>query len=158
MPVTIARVDQRLIHGMVVSQWVREAEAQRIMVVDNDIAKDEDQKQIMRMSKPAGTGMSLIDEKTAINNFKAGRYDNHNVLLVVNNLEVLLRLIKNGVKIPKVNLGIMFDREDREKITSHVAISPGERKIIDEIEELGVPVSVHLTPNDREEPYSTYKK
>ena len=53
--------------------------SKRLMVVDDEISKDESQKAAMRMSKPAGTGMSIIDTNTAITNFAAGKYDSHNV-------------------------------------------------------------------------------
>lgn len=116
MGVIIARIDQRLVHGIVVTQWASTVKAKRIMVVDDVVAGDEARKAAMRMSKPAGTGMSLIDTETAIANFKAKKYDNHNVLLVVNNVQVLLDLVNNGVEIPKVNIGIMLDREDRKNM------------------------------------------
>src|SRR5699024_5150527 len=105
MGVVLARIDQRLVHGIVVTQWVSAVKAKRIMVVDDDVEQDEPRKAAMRLSKPAGTGMSLIGKDKAINNFKDGKYDNHNVLLVVNNVEILLELVRNGVEIPKVNIG-----------------------------------------------------
>lgn len=60
MSVVLARIDQRLIHGIVVTQWAGFTKAKCLMVVDDDISKDEVQKAAMRMSKPAGTGMSII--------------------------------------------------------------------------------------------------
>lgn len=109
MSLVLARVDQRLIHGIVVTQWAGATKAKRLMVVDDTVSKDEIQKQAMRMSKPAGTGMSIIDTDTAIQNFQAGKYDNHNVFMIVREPATLVRLKENGVDIPKVNIGIMFD-------------------------------------------------
>ena len=34
------RVDDRLIHGQVVTQWVKVFKAQKIVVIDNNVAKD----------------------------------------------------------------------------------------------------------------------
>ena len=34
------RVDDRLIHGQVVTQWVNVFKAQHIVVIDNNVAKD----------------------------------------------------------------------------------------------------------------------
>lgn len=116
MSVVLARIDQRMIHGIVVTQWAGATKAKRLMVVDNEVSKDEVQKAAMRMSKPAGTGMSIIDTDTAITNFADGKYDNHNVLLIVREPETLVALVEGGVKIPKVNVGIMFDGEGKKQL------------------------------------------
>lgn len=92
MSLVLARIDQRLIHGIVITQWTGATKAKRLMVVDDEVSKDEIQKQAMRMSKPAGTGMSIIDTDTAIKNFNAGKYDNHNVFMVVREPSTLIRL------------------------------------------------------------------
>ena len=109
MVLVLARIDQRLIHGIVVTQWTGATKAKRLMVVDDEVSQDEVQKSAMRMSKPAGTGMSIIDTATAITNFNAGKYEGHNVLLLVREPATLLKLAEGGVAIPKVNIGIMFD-------------------------------------------------
>ena len=156
MGVIIARLDQRLVHGIVVTQWASTVKAKRIMVVDDVVAGDEARKAAMRMSKPAGTGMSLIDTETAIANFKAKKYDNHNVLLVVNNVQVLLDLVNNGVEIPKVNIGIMLDREDRKKYAKSFAASEEELRQLKELSDKGISVSYQFTPSDKEEPLSKF--
>ena len=57
MSLVLARIDQRLIHGIVVTQWAGHTKAKRLMVVDDFVSKDENQNAAMRMSKPSGTGM-----------------------------------------------------------------------------------------------------
>lgn len=156
MGIVIARIDQRLVHGIVVTQWASSVKAKRIMVVNDEVAGDEPRKAAMRLSKPAGTGMSLIDTETAITNFNAGKYDNHNVLLVVDNVEVLLKLVKNGIKIPKVNIGIMLDRADRKKYAKNFAASDKELDKLKELADMGIPVSYQFIPTDKEEPLSKF--
>lgn len=40
MSVILARVDQRLIHGIVVTQWAAYTKAKRLMVVDDEVSQD----------------------------------------------------------------------------------------------------------------------
>ena len=63
MSVILARVDQRLIHGLIVNQWAQALQVKRFMVVDDELSTNEAIKASMRMSKPAGTGMSIIIRK-----------------------------------------------------------------------------------------------
>lgn len=158
MGLVLARIDQRLVHGIVVTQWAGATKAKRLMVVDDEISKDETQKAAMRMSKPAGTGMSIIDTETAITNFNAGKYDSHNVFLIVREPKTLLNLIKGGVDIPKVNIGIMFDGEGKKTVKKMVSVDQKEIQDLKEIEKNGIPVTFHFVPSDIEEPMSTYIK
>ena len=138
MSVVLARIDQRMIHGIVVTQWAGATKAKRLMVVDNEVSKDEVQKAAMRMSKPAGTGMSIIDTDTAITNFADGKYDNHNV--------------------PKVNVGIMFDGEGKKTVKKMVSVNEKEIADLKRLKTLGVDVTFHFVPSDPEENLEKYIK
>ena len=48
------RVDDRLIHGQVVTQWVNVFKAQHIVVIDNNVAKDKMQKSVLKFAAPPG--------------------------------------------------------------------------------------------------------
>ncbi|MFX3947849.1 PTS sugar transporter subunit IIB [Streptococcus suis] len=43
------------------------------MVIEDQITQDENQKAIMRMSKPAGTAMSIISVETAVKKILEGK-------------------------------------------------------------------------------------
>lgn len=150
MSVILARVDQRLIHGIVVTQWAAYTKAKRLMVVDDEVSQDETMKAGMKLSKPAGTSMSIINTKAAINNFKMGKYDNHTVFLLVKEPETLVKLIENGVRIPKVNLGIIFNQSGKKQFTKMVAMDEQEQADVKKIQSLSVPVTFHYVPNEDE--------
>lgn len=150
MSIVLARVDQRLIHGIVVTQWAAYTKAKRLMVVDDEVSQDETMKAGMKLSKPAGTSMSIINTETAINNFKIGKYDNHTVFLLVKEPETLVKLIENGVQIPKVNLGIIFNQSGKKQFTKMVAMDEREQADVKKIQSLDVPVTFHYVPNEDE--------
>ena len=158
MSVVLARIDQRMIHGIVVTQWAGATNAKRLMVVDDEVSKDEVQKAAMRMSKPAGTGMSIIDTATAITNFASGKYDNHNVLLIVREPETLVKLVERGVKIPKVNIGIIFDGEGKKTVKKMASVNDKEVADLKKLRTLGFDVTFHFVPSDPEEDLEKYIK
>ena len=158
MSLVLARVDQRLIHGIVVTQWAGATKAKRLMVVDDEVSKDDIQKAAMRMSKPAGTGMSIIDTETAIKNFKAGKYDNHNVFMIVREPSTLVKLAENGVVIPKVNIGIMFDGEGKKTVKKMVSVDEAEVNDFKKWVSMNIPVTFHYVPSETEETLETYIK
>ena len=151
--VVLARIDQRLIHGLVVNQWAPALQVKRFMVVDDVLCNNDDIKASMRMAKPAGTGVSVISTETAITNFKAGKYDGQRVLVLVKEPETLIKLMEGGVEIPKVNLGIMFNEDGREAVTKFIALNDKERADLQTIKDKGIPVVIQYVPTDAEEAY-----
>ena len=128
--VVLARIDQRLIHGLVVNQWAPALQVKRFMVVDD-----------------------VISTETAITNFKAGKYDGQRVLVLVKEPETLIKLMEGGVEIPKVDLGIMFNEDGREAVTKFIALNDKERADLQTIKDKGVPVVIQYVPTDAEEAY-----
>jgi Phosphotransferase system, mannose/fructose/N-acetylgalactosamine-specific component IIB len=156
MAVVLARVDQRLIHGLIVNQWAQSLQIKRFMVIDDEVSQNEDIKASMRMSKPAGTGMSIINTEKAIHNFENGNYDAQRVIVLVKEPGKLLELLAAGIKIPKVNLGIIFAQDGRTPLTKFIALNDQEKKDIKAIQSEGVPVTIQYIPADPEEDVSKY--
>ena len=154
MSVILARVDQRLIHGLIVNQWAQALQVKRFMVVDDELSTNEAIKASMRMSKPAGTGMSIINTEKAITNFNAGKYDNQRVFVLVKEPATLIKLIEGGVEIPKVDLGILFNESGRKPVTKFVALDDEERRDLQILEQKNVPLVIQYVPTDPEEPFT----
>ena len=49
MPINFLRIDDRLIHGQVVVAWIKNYRAKRVMIVDDQVAKDEFLIGVMKM-------------------------------------------------------------------------------------------------------------
>ena len=145
--VVLARVDQRLIHGLIVNQWAPHLQVKRFMVVDDVLCNNEEIKASMRMAKPAGTGVSVIS------NFKAGKYDGQRVFVLVKEPETLIRLMEGGVEIPKVDLGIIFNENGRTPVTKFIALNEKEKADLEIIRSKGVPIVIQYVPTDAEEAY-----
>ena len=65
MSVVLARIDQRMIHGIVVTQWAGATKAKRLMVVDNEVSKDEVQKALNSAKAYADSLADNYDPKGA---------------------------------------------------------------------------------------------
>ncbi|MGL5434573.1 MAG: PTS sugar transporter subunit IIB [Lachnospiraceae bacterium] len=148
MPIVLARIDQRLLHGITVNQWNGVLKPKRFMVVDDLLSQDETVKATMKMSKPTGTGLSVISRETAIANFKNGNYDEQKVFMLVKEPSVILDLMKAGIEFPAVNVGMIFQEDGRVAITDRVALSGSELKDLRSIKEMGVPVTLQYTPGN----------
>lgn len=152
------RIDDRLIHGQVATRWSTGLRATRIMVVDDQVANDDVQKDILRMAAPAGIATSIITEEKAIANIKSGKYENQRVMMVVRRPDVLLRLINAGIDIDKINIGNMSNRENTVQIKKSVSLTPEERQDIENIMAKGVKVTAQMVPDDAEIDFKNFLK
>lgn len=142
------RIDSRLIHGQVAGIWTPYLQATRIMVIDDEIAQDDLQKDLLRMVAPVGVSTSILSKEKALNNIKEKKYTNQRVLLVLKNPYYLLYLVENGVKISQINVGNLSTRENTRKITSTISITNEEEEIFRKLLERNVEITVQMVPND----------
>lgn len=105
MGVVLARIDNRLLHGIVATQWCGKSGAQRIMIIDDETANNELTKASMKLARPTGMAISIITEETALTNFKAGKYNDHKVFVIVKSPVTLVKLLEAGVKLPELVVG-----------------------------------------------------
>ncbi|MCB5074769.1 PTS sugar transporter subunit IIB [Streptococcus mutans] len=148
MTVVEARVDQRLIHGIVVNQWNSKLNPKRFMIIDDIVSNQPEIKNSMRMAKPSGKSMSIIDTQKAIANFKNGNYDKQDVFIIVKEPSTLLKLLDNGIFIPRVNLGIVFADDVRTNISKFVNLNQSEVNELKKIEERRIPIIIQYIPDD----------
>lgn len=59
MNIVGARIDGRLVHGQVANLWTPKLQADRIIVLDEDIVNDDIQKSGLRMATPMTTRLSV---------------------------------------------------------------------------------------------------
>lgn len=142
MGICLARIDERLLHGLVANQWVPYTKCTRVMVIDNEIANNATLKNGMKLARPVGVALSIITEETAIQNFMDGKYHMQKVLVLVKSAKVLVDLLNNNIKIPHVNIGSTPPDTQGLKVSKQARLSDKEISYLREIMKRGVPVSV----------------
>lgn len=159
MSIVSARVDNRLLHGIVASQWAPFIGAARVMVIDDHIANDPVLKSGMKMGKPAGSALSIINEETAYANFKAGKYNDHTVFVIVQDPAIILRLMQDGQKVPVLVVGGTVEPPEGTEavqVSKRAYVTKAEEEIYRQIAAKGTQITVQYLLNDKEEQLSSY--
>ena len=145
--VLLARVDDRLIHGQVMTAWMKRLPAKEIMVIDNKVAKDEFMISVLEMAAPPGVKVKVFSEKDAANILKEG-LKTPTILLAKSPL-AYRRIIEEGVELEAINLGGMGINEKRETLYKNIAASEEERNAIKECLEKGIDIKIQVIPDDK---------
>ncbi len=153
MGIVLARIDNRLLHGIVATQWAGRSGAQRIMIIDDTVANNELTKASMKLARPTGMAISIITEETALNNFKAGKYNDHTVFVLVKKPETLVKLTEIGVKVPELVVGGTVKPEEGEeavKISPRAFAKPDDIEAYKKLKASGTKMYAQYVPADAE--------
>lgn len=142
MKVVLARIDERLMHGIVLTQYLPGSGAKRIMVVDDDVANSPIRKDAMMMAKPAGYAASIITLEKALTNIKAHKYDGQKVFLLARKIEIMRALQEVGVEIPELIIGCTDLMNEGIRLSSRAFITEQELEICKQMKESGTSLVV----------------
>lgn len=148
MNIVLARIDDRFIHGQVVTRWVKSFPAERIIVVSDQIAADEMRKSLLLSVAPAEMKASVVPVDKMIRAWHSDKYEGVTAILLFARPGDVLRLVEGGVKLPGVNVGGMIFEEGRQQITRSVSAAPKDIEAFRELDKRGIPLTLQQLPSD----------
>lgn len=145
--ILLARVDDRLIHGQVMTAWMKRLPATQIVVIDDKVAEDEFMINVLEMAAPKGVKVRVFGCEKAARLLKKG-VKNPTILLAKTPV-TYDRLIEAGVPLDAVNIGGMGISGDRTTVYKNIAANPEERSAIKNMLNKGIDVKIQVIPADK---------
>ena len=145
--IVLARVDDRLIHGQVMTAWLQYTEGNHIVIVDDATAKDDFLKSIMSMSVPQGIKLDVLSVADGPS-FLNGDHGNDKLLLLAKTPNTYLDLVEAGIAIKEVVIGGMGANPQRKKFYKNISASDDEKAIMQKLIDAGVNVKIQIVPSD----------
>lgn len=142
------RIDFRLIHGQVANLWANAKQVSRFMVVDDQLATDDMQKQVLRMACPAAVKLSVLPLEKASANIQAGKYDAQRLFILAKKPETLLCLIESGVQLPEINVGNMSSLDEVKRVGLNIGMDEGDIEAFKKLQEKGIRMYAQMVPSD----------
>lgn len=144
--IVLARIDDRLIHGQVMTAWLQFTGGNHIVIVDDATAGDEFTKSIMSMAVPNGIKLSILgiaDGSALLKNIPASE----KVIILAKEPQTYLQLIENGVELDEVIIGGMGARKDRKSFYKNISATEEEKETFRKIIANGVKMKIHVIPD-----------
>lgn len=149
--IVLTRIDDRLIHGQVMTAWVKKTHADHIIVIDDKVAKDDFLIEVLKMSAPTGIKVDVFDSDTAITKLAdLTSFNNDKIIILVKEPLVIEKVISKGIDIKKLIIGGMGARKDRQTLYHNIAMNDKERISVKKIIDRGVKVTIHIIPDQKE--------
>lgn len=144
--IVLTRIDNRLIHGQVATQWCGVVGANLLLVANDAVSKDEFRQGLMNMAAPAYAQTRFFSiEKTCAIIDKASPAQK--IAIICENPQDVLRLVKGGVPIKKVNIGNMHMAEGKRQVATSVAVNDDDVACFKELQNLGVELEIKRVPD-----------
>ena len=148
MSAVFFRIDDRLIHGQVMTGWSKVYKTSRIFVVDDKTAADSFLCQVMRMSVPKEYDVSILSTQEAISAILNDPPENRTMVLT-KTPGTMRALLKGGVAMKELNLGGMGYLPGRKTVLRNIQVSPEELEELKEIAAGGVRVFCQIVPDGK---------
>lgn len=151
MKINHIRIDDRLIHGQIVTLWIADSRANTILVADDALAKNSFQQTIIKLAVPSGINLIInnIDDAVKAINDPDLKGD---VLLIVRNPKCAYNLLSKGVKIDSINVGNISNSKSeigRTKLLQYIFVEPEDVEYLKKIDQLGIHLDIRAVPNDK---------
>src|SRR3972149_574217 len=138
--VRMNRVDDRLIHGQVVTGWVGLRKINSILIVDDDVASNPMMLDIFRFAAPPGVKLGAMTVDKAAEKLQNLNQGNERIMLITKVPKTFLRLIERGYKPADVNYGAMAHKPQSRNVAPNCDLSPDEIQDTEKLRQLGVRV------------------
>jgi D-glucosaminate-specific PTS system IIB component len=148
--IVLARVDDRLIHGQVMTKWSKGMGTNALFVVDNATAKDPFMKDIYMMST-ANSGMTIkvFSNDEVVEYWNATNFEKNKAILLFKKIEDVKEVIERGMPIKRMNIGGLAKTKGSKFVVPNAAIKPEDFNILKEIEDKGVEVFFQVVPDSK---------
>ena len=144
--IVYARVDDRLVHGQVMTAWVLHTKASKVIIVDDKAAKDSFMKMIMKSAMPSSLELEVLSVSSAISYLKEAGSEDERIFLLAKTPMVFADLHD---AIQEVGIGGIGARADRRKLYRNIAVNEEEMNSIKAMQSKGMDVYIRVVPDDK---------
>lgn len=156
--IVLARVDDRLIHGEVVSVWTPSLSANRIIVADDGVAADKFNSRVIKLLAPAGVKVNVFTVDEAAERLKKEPIHGEKIIVLAKTPITFERMHKAGVELESINLGGMGIRDERKTFIKNVACDSKEIESIENMLADNIHVYYQLVPEQQKIDAAGYVK
>jgi PTS system mannose-specific IIB component len=166
----LVRIDDRLIHGQVVVKWLRHLDCNEVLIVDDEVWRDDDLKSVLGLATPRGIHMAVLsvdeafrvigglhasDDCPELENSAAswvggvGATSGRRVLVLVKRPRTALALLESGLEFRELNVGGVAAREGATRVYRSISVTPEQLEILRRVSSRGVRVYFQTVPEER---------
>lgn len=152
MPLLLARIDDRLIHGQVAYAWGRALAPTLYVIVSDSLSADPARADLYLFAVPEGACGEVRSVDETLRPETRERIERERTILLFAGTEEPLRLKEGGFPLETLNVGGLHHAPGREAALPYVFLDAADRERLRRLEALGVRVTARDLPSNPEHP------
>lgn len=147
--IVLVRIDDRLIHGQVMTSWLNYTSANKIMIIDDEVANDPFMKSVLKTCVPANVKLATFTVEKAAVRLKKG-FAGDQCIILLKYPKTLRCLKEKGIIFDHINIGGMGAGGDRKQFYRNISMSEEEIDILRELADAGSAFNIRIIAEDGE--------
>lgn len=142
------RVDFRLIHGQVITKWIRLCNANTIVIIDDALYKDPFLLSIYTMAAPPGFKVDVYNVELSIEKWNNGTFASGKVFLLFKDIPTLHRAIMHGLPIKEVQIGGIEFEMSRSNVFGTISLNDRDANLLYELSKKNIHIYFQSVPDE----------
>ena len=146
MSIALYRIDDRLVHGQVMTAWARIFNIAKIIVVDDATAKNAFLCDVMKMAVPSGCSVQILSVADAVPVLQASEKSDEKTIVLVKAPIALRALIDQGIVIKEINVGNVGAGPGRKAVMRSTQLTKDEYDTLVGMSAQGIRIYFQMLP------------
>ncbi|MEO1769587.1 MULTISPECIES: PTS system mannose/fructose/N-acetylgalactosamine-transporter subunit IIB [Enterococcus] len=145
--IALTRVDFRLIHGQVITRWLKQCDINEIVTVDTALSKDTFMQDVFKMAAPKGVRIRVLSSDQAVEVQQKGELEKNRVLLLFKSVKELSETVNKGLALKEVQIGGLGGGPGRKAVNNAITLDRTDADLLLELEKQGIAIYFQTTPD-----------
>ena len=143
------RIDNRLVHGQVIENWLPYCKANMLVVANDTLACDELQQEIVSLAVSGNVGLVFTPVDYSLETFRSlySSYRPQELFFLFATCSDAQRAYESGLQFKLLNIGNLHYGPGKKQVCEHVALDGKDRECLRFFQMEGVKLDFRCVPN-----------
>lgn len=146
--IKLVRVDFRLIHGQVITKWSNTINTKQIIIVNDELSKDDFMADIYIMAAPPGIDVKVFSKADFVTEANKGSYNSGSILVLFKNIKDVADVAEKKIKFKQVQIGGLGSGTNKKSVVKGISIDIEDANYLKKIQDNGTEVTFQVTPEE----------
>ena len=147
-PSLILRIDDRLIHGQVIVGWGSRYPIHTFVVVDDEIAEQEWERNLITMAVPPDKTVEILNTEQGVHYIQQHLTAKPVIMVLISSPFQLQAMANRGLHPMAINVGGLHFKEGRKQFLNYLFLSPKEVSAFQQLIDQGFTFYCQDVPNN----------
>lgn len=146
--INLIRADFRLIHGQVITKWLKECNAEKIVIINNELAKDSFLANIYTMAAPPGIKVEVTSIEESVKQWEENQFGSEKLLILFKTVKDIYEAQRLGFPIVELQIGGLGGGPGRTNVLNQISLDQTDAELLEEVQAKGTHVYLHVLPTE----------